>query len=222
MDRTSYGKDSSTNGNGMNSIETTTAMRLEVSPSSVPARTEVDERRWYYMRVSYGREDRVNEYLLSHGIDTFLPKQRKVVTVRGLREVREVSLIPNSLFVFSTEAVLKQYIGKAPIPYFHHFYMPDKDGDGNLVGSGRKPLLIPDRQMENFMKWCHAESENKLLVNTVFIFKDQDLVRVTGGPFAGFTGHVVRYKGQSRVGVNINGVGFITTAYIPKHYLEKL
>lgn len=222
MDRDLSSKELATHSNGLNPIATTTLTNLGVSPRCMPDGTQSKDCNWFYMRVSYGREEHVNEYLLSQGIHTFYPTERKVVIVKGVRQMRQKSLIPNALFVYSTEETLRQYIGKAPIPYFHHFYIPDKDVHGNLVGTGRKPLQIPDSQMENFMKWCNADAENKLMVNTMFVFKNKDLVRVTGGPFTGFTGHVVRYKGQSRVGVNIDGIGFISTTYIPKCYLEKL
>lgn len=207
---------------GTTSMTATNNTDLRVSPFCVPNESKSADRQWFFMRVSYGREVIVNDYLHTQNIQTFYPQQQQIVETNGKRQMRTVSLIPNSLFVLSTEQELKQYIGKAPIPFFHHFYVPDKDSNGQPIGTGRKPLVIPDNQMENFITWCTADGKDKLLVNTVFQFKNQDLVRVIHGPFTGFTGHVVRYKGQQRVGVNIDGVGFITTTYIPKGFLEKI
>lgn len=53
-------------------------------------------------------------------------------------------------------------------------------------------------------------------------FKIHDKVRVTDGPFKGLIGNVVRFKGQTRVGINIDEVGFICTNYVPKSFLEKV
>jgi transcription antitermination factor NusG len=177
---------------------------------------------WYLMRVSYGREQRVAEYLKEQGFIVFHPVEKRTVMIKGVKRTQEESLIPNMLFVYTTEQRLQPLVGHNPFPYFHHFYQPYTDAEGRPVGRGRRPLIVPDCQMWNFINWCQADSENKMLSNTTYRFKNDELVEVTEGPFRGFTGHVVRYKGQTRVGVNINGIGFITTAYIPKWNLRRI
>ena len=190
-----------------------------VSPNSMQ---QSNDNQWFLMRVSYGREKRVYDYLIEQGISVFYPTCEKVYEIGGKRKTRRDSLIPNMLFVFSSEESLKNYVGKDPYPYFHHFYCPHLDSKGQSIGSGKKPIIIPDSQMESFIQWYNVESEDKLMSSSSFQFKADDLVRVADGPFAGFEGHVIRYKGQTRVCVNIDAVGFIATAYIPKAYLIKI
>lgn len=64
------------------------------------------------------------------------------------------------------------------------------------------------------------ECKDKIFYNKRFQFQTNDRVIVTDGPFKGFTGHVVRLKGLTRVGVNIDKVGFVCTNYIPKSFLK--
>ena len=73
------------------------------------------------------------------------------------------------------------------------------------------------------MKVCDAEAEDKHLEPFVVEkFKVGQLVRVKDGPFAGVEGIVKRYKGQQRIGIVVDGLFTITTAYIAKDKLEVL
>ena len=71
------------------------------------------------------------------------------------------------------------------------------------------------------MKISDAEVEDKHLDPFVVEkFKNGQLVRVIDGPFAGVEGTVHRYKGQQRIGIVVEGLFTITTAYISKEKLE--
>lgn len=178
---------------------------------------------WFLMRVSYGQEQKVAKFLESVNIEYFLPLKDVYRLLNGKKYLIQVSLIPNFLFVKSTELILKQYVGKAPLTYFHHYYIPIFNmGNNNMKRIGMEPLIIPDYQMDLFRRWYEVDDCNKYYVcDDKFKFKTNELVKVTKGCFMGFTGNVCRLKGQSRVGVTIKGVGTIFTAYIPKAYLEK-
>lgn len=178
---------------------------------------------WYYMRVAYGQEKKVRDYLIAEGIEVFLPTIKKERVMDGIKKQIEVSLIPNSLFVHSTETNMKRYVGKFPTNNLHHFYEPYHDEKGQPIGSGRKPVIVPDSQMQSFQIWTSSSNENKIFIDkTDFEFKNNDLVRITEGEFKGFIGRVVRLKGQARVGVIIEGVGFISTAYVPKNAIKQI
>lgn len=77
--------------------------------------------------------------------------------------------------------------------------------------------------MESFIAWNEIDNDNKLFIadDKMTFVKDEEVL-VLKGQFAGMRGHVCRIKGQSRVGIVINGVGTIFTAYIPKGMLEKV
>ena len=118
--------------------------------------------------------------------------------------------------------LMRAAYGQETLSFLHFSYQPHKDEFGRPIGTGRTPVVIPDRQMDSFRKWVDADAEDKIFRQTSFIFKENDLVRVTEGVFEGLVGHIVRLKGQTRVGVNIDGIGFISTAYIPKNCIEKI
>lgn len=178
---------------------------------------------WFYMRVAYGQEKKVRDYLISEGIEVFLPTIKKERVLCGAKKQIEVSLIPNSLFVHSTAAEIKRYVGKYPTNNLHHFYEPHRDENGHSIGTGKRPIIIPDTQMKSFLIWIASSNENKIFIDkTDFEFKKDDLVCITEGEFKGFIGRVVRLKGQARVGVIIEGVGFISTAYVPKNAIKQI
>lgn len=210
-------------------VKTATKLRHEtrdgVSPRSVVAASVAEtEPSWYLMRVAYGQEKKAADFLMDkEGVEeVFCPQWVQERTFGGKRKKVLVSLVPNMLFVKSTMAVLRQFVGVPPTHFLHHYYQPYKDESGRDIESGRRPMVIPDGQMLSFRRWFEADAEDKIYIQDVFQFKQDDIVRVTEGEFIGFTGHVVRLKGQTRVGVNIEGVGFICTTYIPRYCLEKV
>ena len=48
------------------------------------------------------------------------------------------------------------------------------------------------------------------------------MVRITDGKFKGVVGRVAKYKGQLRVGVVVEGMMTVATAYVPRGFLEKI
>lgn len=179
---------------------------------------------WFLMRAAYGQEQKAQEFLETKGIETFLPLQEHCFVRDGKRVKKMQSLIPNFLFVKSTESEMKKYIGKHPVDFLHHYYVPHKDNSGNAIGTkGIKPLVIPDEQMDAFQQWYAIRDDNKLFIadDKMHFNKDQQ-VKVIGGKFAGMCGRVCHIKGQSRIGIVVSGVGTIFTAYIPKGMLKKV
>ena len=193
-----------------------------VSPNCI--RTSDVGNKWFLMRAAYGQEKKAEEILMQmEGVESaYVPQWYKKRNIAGKTKNVLVSIIPNNLFVRSKEGVLAKLVGREPLSFLHFSYQPHKDEFGRPIGTGRTPVVIPDRQMDSFRRWVDADAEDKIFRQTSFIFKENDLVRVTEGVFEGLVGHIVRLKGQTRGGVNIDGIGFISTAYIPKNCLEKI
>ena len=137
---------------------------------------------WFLMRAAYGQEQKAQEFLETKGIETFLPLQEHCFVRDGKRVKKMQSLIPNFLFVKSTENEMKKYIGKHPVDFLHHYYVPHKDNSGNAIGTkGIKPLVIPDEQMAAFQQWYAIRDDNKLFIadDKMHFTKDQH-VKVIG------------------------------------------
>lgn len=191
--------------------------------STASSASRVEEAVWFLMRAAYGQESKAKDFLEAKGMEVFLPQQERCFMVKGKRVHKMQSLIPNFLFVKGVEAELKKYIGKKPLDFLHHYYVPHKDEEGKAIGKkGIKPLVIPEKQMEYFIKWNEVRDDCKLFVSDDKIpLSHNERVRVMEGKFEGLEGHVFRIKGQARVGIVVDGVGTAFTAYIPKAFLQK-
>ena len=97
---------------------------------TVSSAEQVEEAVWFLMRAAYGQEKKAKDYLEAKGIEVFLPLQEKCYVRNGKRVHRQVSLIPNFLFVKSTEQEMKKYIGKGDLDFFHHYYVPCVNSGG--------------------------------------------------------------------------------------------
>jgi transcription antitermination factor NusG len=75
--------------------------------------------------------------------------------------------------------------------------------------------------METFRLIC-AQGGQDIIVKPCEVkqFQIGQQVKVLAGPFAGVEGRVARYRGQQRVGIVIQGLLTVTTAYIPNGMLE--
>ena len=168
--------------------------------------------RWYVLRVSYNRERKACEWLKGKGFEVFLPLRSDVRMADGKRKKVAKPLIPNIIFAHSTLAALDQTIhdqGNTSLSYYYNHFTVRPDGKN-------PPLVIPDRQMCNFIRLCDIDDPNILfLSHDDCRFKSGDQVLVTSGPFKGIDGRVVRAKRQQRVAIEIAGLGIVTTAYVP-------
>lgn len=78
--------------------------------------------------------------------------------------------------------------------------------------------------MESLRIICEAEVEDILIASDNEIrmkFEEGQMVRITDGKFKGVVGRVAKYKGQLRVGVVIEGMMTVATAYVPRGFLEE-
>ena len=185
-------------------------------PESNPQK---DVPHWYAIRCTYGRERKAYEFFSKQGIEAFYPTITSTKTTDGKKETIEESRLPNILFAFGTFEQLKMYVydnHHDDTKFLRFYYNFHHDGT-------KEPLTVPMAQMISLMKICDTEVEDKHLDPFVVDkFKTGQLVRVVDGLFAGVEGIVHRYKGQQRVGIVIDGLLTVTTAYIPNAYLENI
>lgn len=143
-----------------------------------------------------------------------------VKLVDGKRRSVEQSRLPNLLFAYGTESELQQYVfDNVNLPHLRFYYRHRHEGN-KIV---KEPLVVPQIQIETFRIICNAMDDNTFVSgDEIRLFDKGERVRVVGGKFAGVEGRVARFKGQQRVGIYIDGVATVATAYVPKAYLEKI
>ena len=154
----------------------------------------------------------------SKGVTAFYPTINSVKLINGKRKVVTESRLPNIFFAYGTEEQLKTYVYDNVNLSFLRFYY-------RHVHIGRRiektPLIVPDYQMKSLQIACTSEEDDVIIVSEeIQKFEKGQLVRVVKGEFKGFVGRVARHKGQQRVGIVVDNLLTVMTAYVPSAYCE--
>ena len=173
---------------------------------------------WYALRVTYGREKKAYDYLVGKHVEAYYPTIKTVKEVDGKRKTVEESRLPNIFFARGTEEEIKSFVyDNVNLPHLRFYYRHTHEG-ARLI---KEPLIVPDYQIEGLKIICASEAEDILLIQSDDTkFKTGQYVRVIDGGFKGVTGKVVRYHGQQRVAIIIEGLLTACTAYIPSAFME--
>ena len=201
--------------------------KADMIPLAVDMRTGVSVRympspdmKWYVFRATYGREERAYDYIVGSGTYAYIAK-RYVWKESGGRKMRVTeTLIPNLLFVYTTEDRARGFIkSTSPISFLSYYY-----NHFRIDTAGKNPpLTISCKEMENFIIATSNRSEHLRFVEMKQChFKSNAMVRVIEGIFKGVEGRVARVAGQQRVVITLSQVGLVSTAYIPTAFIEEL
>ena len=199
----------------------------DVFPEAKSSQTGVSVRyipepnkKWYVFRASYSREDKAADYILKDGSYVYIAKRytRKAMTGGGKNKNVLEPLIPNLLFVYTTEDKAEEYVKRTPalsfLTYYYNHFVQDEMGKN-------PPLTISCKEMENFiLATCNKSEHLKFVNESQCHFKGGEMVRVIEGPFIGVEGRVARVAGQQRVVISLSSIGLISTAYIPTAFLR--
>lgn len=176
-----------------------------------------DKTSWFVLRVAYHHEVVANEWLISIGIKTYLPMHYAEKEIGGKKKRVQEPLIPNLLFALTTAQKLDLALaspGNAYLSYYYNHFRSNADGTN-------PPLVVPDKQMDNFIRLTSIDSDHILFVDRSHChFRNGDHVVVIDGDFCGIEGRIARVARQQRVVVELDGIGYITTAYIPKAFIR--
>ena len=182
------------------------------------AQKKVNVPHWYALRTTYGREKKAYDYMTAKGITAFYPTINSVKLINGKRKVITESRLPNIFFAYGTEEQIKTFVyDNVNLPFLRFYYCHVH------VGSKfeKTPLVVPDYQMESLKIACASEEDDVIVVSgEIKKFEKGQLVRVVKGDFEGFMGIVARHKGQQRVGIVVDNLLTVLTAYVPSAYCE--
>ncbi len=167
---------------------------------------------WYAMRATYGRatramqicEERPELYPCKCYVPIF--KTREKINGHARNVTR--AYMDNLLYIFATRQVADLIAAdKGPLSFINYYY----DHFSHIY---KDPLVIRHEAMKNFMRYMHAQSDDKRLVQRQHVhYRNGDLVEVLDGPFKGVQGRIARVMGQQRVVVD-NGACIAVTSYI--------
>ncbi len=172
-----------------------------------------DSQVWFAMSAPYRNEFKAKTLLDEKGIENYLPCRYRIITNRSGRKVRKLEpVISNLLFARATRERIQEV--KTGVPYLQYRTCPI---DGRNV-----PIVVPDRQMEQFIAVCETHNENLIYLqpDEVDIARGTP-VRIIGGAFDGVEGVFVKVKGvrAKRVVVHIEGIA-VATAEVEPQYIE--
>ena len=156
--------------------------------------------------------------MTAKGITAFYPTTSVVRLIKGKRKVVTVSRLPNIFFAYGTEEEIKTFVyDNVNLPFLRFYY--------RHIHIGRKiektPMIVPNYQMDSLKIICAADVDNTIVtLDEVPKFEKGQLVRVIDGAFKGVIGRVARWQGQQRVGVVVDELVTVCTAYVPSVFLE--
>ena len=170
---------------------------------------------WFAIRVTYNRELKVKEDLDARGITNFVPMQYRREERNGVMVKRLVPSVHNLIFINLTPNEMREYKMSTDLPIR---YIMDHRIDGT-----QKPITVPDREMESFIKVAGTYEEKLIFLNPEpGDFSKGERVRIIGGQFAGAEGIFVRVKGDRRVLINVQGLVAVATTYVHPSMIEKI
>ncbi len=190
-----------------------------------------DHRQWYVLKSTYGREEKAADILIEAGFYAYVAKRYERYADNGQSgESRLVlkSFIPNVLFAYLTPVEAQRLMDEnlrqsSPCPrlqnYADFFYTrPGEETDGTPI-----PLTVPEQPMHSFiLATATCDERLYLLREGTFRVLDESDMLITEGKFRGVVGKRIRAYSQQRVLINLNGLVFIGTPYIPLNFLQKL
>lgn len=173
---------------------------------------------WYALRTTYNREKKANEFFIAHNIETFYPTLKKVKLINGKKVTLEVSRIPNVFFAYGTEEEMKTFVyDNVNLPFLRFYYQRTRLGNKII----KTPLIVPDSQINSLKIICASDADDIITSTEEIVrFKEGQLVRIIDGKFKGVVGIIARYQSQQRVGIIIDGLLTVCTAYVPSAFLE--
>lgn len=181
----------------------------------------VESKRWFVLRVSYGRIIKAQVYIEGKG----MPLRYKQITMQGKKRIVTEPLLPSFIFVHATAEQVETMIHDNKVVtnesrallsyYFDHTIHRQDNPDCN------PPLTILDEAMNNFIRLTVIKNPNIIPITSPNIqYKLGDNVVITEGKFKDIHGRVARIAGQQRVVVELFEGYLVATAYIPKDAIK--
>jgi transcription antitermination factor NusG len=164
---------------------------------------------WFVARTRRNQELSVQKRIESFGIENFVPTRSEVRVYGKRKRMVQKVLIPNVVFMHTGKEQAYSLINDEGL---NISFVIDK--------STRKTLVVPEKQMHDFMRVCTAGTAETVQLSTE-TFAKGDTVQIVEGDFCGVEGELIRHKGKSHVLIHIHGVVALTVQ-IDKKFLKKL
>ena len=182
----------------------------------------IENYQWFVLRATYNRVEKDIDTLKKSVAYVYIPKHHVIQNKKGKKKRVLEPLLPNLVFVYSTQSHLEELFRKENDLNHLRFYR-DKTKVVSQQDEKHPPVVVPYYEMLNFIRLTSVESEHiKLVEPENCHYKNGDKVLIVDGDFTGVEGRVARVAGQQRVVIEMKGVCIVATAYIPSAFLYVL
>lgn len=182
----------------------------------------IENHQWFVLRATYNRVEKNIDTLKKNVAYVYIPKHYIIQNKDGKKKRVLEPLLPNLVFVYSTQSHLEELLSEEDDLNHLRFYR-DKTKDVSQQDEKHPPIVVPYYEMLNFIKLTSVDSEHiKLVEPKNCHYKNGDKVLIVDGDFTGVEGRVARVAGQQRVVIEMKGVCIVATAYIPSAFLSIL
>lgn len=171
-----------------------------------------DEKQWYAMRVTYGRELKVQD-ALKNKFKTYIPKCYRTVQRFGQKHYEIASQISNLIFIYATFDTLQEEKTSNPAAQYLRYI---KNHEGNYI-------IVPNKQMEDFIKVSELPEEELIPIDITEGTKlTGQKVKIIDGKLTGVEGRIMRLQGNKKVVVYIEDLLATAISFIPPAWLIKI
>ncbi|HOV98439.1 MAG TPA: UpxY family transcription antiterminator [Bacteroidota bacterium] len=146
---------------------------------------------WYVIYTKSRHEKKVYEQLQMDGIESFLAIQKQLRKWSDRKKWVEVPLFSSYVFVSPTSRQIEQVLQVPGVVRY-------------IMFNGRKAIVKPE-EIE-FLQKVNQESISVEIVPESF--EAQKLVKITGGPFSGFTARLLWCNDHGKAAVRIEEIGY--------------
>ena len=182
--------------------------------SDNPTRNSSQSPVWFAMSAPFGRVLKAKALLDSKSVKSFVPMKYEMVSDKeGNKSRKLVPAISNLLFAYTTKENIQSI--KKNVSFLQ--YLVKREDDRNL------PIIVPDYQMEQFIKVCDTHDERLRYLAPDEINLDKGTpVKIIGSTFDGVEGLFVRVEGKRKkqVVVLVQGVTAVVLAEFTDGYLQ--
>ena len=141
---------------------------------------------WFAMRVTYRREMKLKAEMDALGVQAFVPMRRIIQQGSRLKNSLEPA-IHNLIFIYASQERVQEL--KKTRPELQYMM--------RSMGGRREKIIVPQRQMDDFMKVCTTSPDFVEIVPAENMqFKPGQEVIVVSGPLQGVRGYFQRIEGH--------------------------
>ncbi len=159
---------------------------------------------WYAAYTKSKFEKKVYSLLSEKSIEAFVPLQKQLRQWKDRKKWVEEPLIRSYVFVRISE---KQY-----------FHVLNTPGVVCFVTFSGRAAPIRDSEIEILKKITTTETDLELTSSEL---QPGDPVEIIAGKLIGITGELIEYKGNKKVIIKIDQIGYSLILNIPTMYLRK-